>query len=227
MPATAEITAQQRLAVVKHLASGKPLDVVATIAHLDRSVVLDIGSSHGYPDTDKLGWAADVLAKKIDDEQKATITPAPERRTQTPVAATSTPAATGPPPLTKPDEIRVLLNTAKAHPSKRIQNAADRVFDSLDKVRALIREDEEKHAEKRKAAAAKAEARAEVERLEEQLREAKAKLRGKPAAAPKRNTAPKGEHPCRNDGCDRVFDTGQGRSLHERMKCEHRAEQAS
>lgn len=39
---------------------------------------------------------------------------------------------------------------------------------------------------------------------------------------------PKGEHPCRHDGCDRVYDTPQGRSLHERMKCEHRpAEEAS
>jgi hypothetical protein len=32
----------------------------------------------------------------------------------------------------------------------------------------------------------------------------------------RRNTAPRGEFPCRRDDCTRVLDTAQGRSLHER-----------
>jgi hypothetical protein len=78
--------------------------------------------------------------------------------------------------------------------------------------------------------AAREAARKDVERLERQLAEAKAKLRGAPtpkAETTPRNTAPKGIHPCRNEGCGRVFDTGQGRSLHERMKCDFRTEAAS
>lgn len=181
---TIEITQPLKLTILKHLASGKTADVVATIVKLPRDRVVDIASHHGYPDTEKLAWAADILAKKIEDSDKdASITERPDLtrtlRTQTAGAATSTPAA--PAPSTRPDEIRILLNTAKAHPSKRIQAAADRVFDQLDRVRALLREDQEKHAEKRAAAAAKAAARAEVERLEAQLAAAKAKLRGTPA----------------------------------------------
>lgn len=223
----ATVTDTKRLATLKHLASGKGLDVVATIVGLPKETVLDIGSRHGYPDTEKLAWAADIVEKKIHDG--ATDLPAGRPLPKTTGAAPTSPAAApvphpahAPEPLTRPDEIRVLLNTAKAHPSKRIQAQANRVFDAVDRLRELLREDEEKHAERRKADAAKAAARAEVERLEAQLTAAKAKLRGKPAAAKKSHPLTKGEHPCRNEGCDKVYDTPQGRSLHERMKCEHR-----
>ena len=227
--ARTSVTDERRLTTLKHLAGGKDLDVVATIVALPRETVLDIGSRHGYPDTEKLAWAADIIEKKIREtattipEQRPAPRPA-ARAPQTAGAATSTPTA--PAPITQPDEIRTLINTAMQHPSKRIQNAAGKVVDDIAKLRTLIREDEEKHAERRKADAARAAARAEVERLEQQLAAAKAKLRGdKPAPAtqqPAATTAPKVEHPCRNDGCDRVFDTGQGRSLHERLRCEHR-----
>lgn len=231
---TTDVTPQLKLTIIKHLAGGKTAEVVAAIVGIPRDRVVDIASHHGYPDTEKLAWAADILAKNIDDEAKGTITERPDlapriTRPQTAGAATSTPAA--PAPLTKPDELRILLNTAKAHPSKRIQAAADRAFDQLDRIRTLIHEDEEKNADKRRIAAEKAAARAEVEHLEEQLRAARAKLRDKtttpPSTQPRPTTAPKGEHPCRNEGCERVFDTGQGRSLHERMKCEHRVAAAS
>lgn len=224
---TQNVTPEQRLTVLKHLAGGKSLDVVAAIVNLKRETVLDIASHHGYPDRDKLSWAVDVLTKKPDDDQVASIPPAQhtERiaRPQTPAAAASSPvvAAAGP---AQQDEIRGLLDSARTHESKRIQRAAERVLEDLKKLRQLLRDDQAKHAERRRAEAAKAKAREEVERLEQQLAEARAKLRPKKSDAPKPRgtTAPKGEHPCRNAGCDRVFDTGQGRSLHERMKCEHR-----
>lgn len=194
MTDTATITPEQRLTVVKHLATGKNPDVVATITKLSRGAVVDIGSHHGYPDTEKLCWAADILTKKITDGDAPTEDPRRETRAQngTRVTTTSQPGVTASPvgtaQLTKPDEIRILLNTAKAHPSKRIQHAADRVFDQIGRLRDLIRDDEEKNAEKRRHAAEKEAARAEVKRLEEQLAEARAKLRGPKPDAPNAHT---------------------------------------
>lgn len=191
---TNTITPEQRLTVLKHLAGGKGLDVVATIARLPRETVLDIASHHGYPDKSKLSWAVDVLTKKLDDDQVASIPPAQhtERvaRPQTPAAATPSPvvAAGQPsPPPTQPDELpfAVLINIAKGNPSKRIQSAANRLLDDVDKLRQLLKADQEKNAKRREAQAAKAKAREEVKRLEQQLAEAKAKLRGTQPAAPK------------------------------------------
>lgn len=215
-----------KIAILKHLASGKDLVQTAAFTRVTVEQARQVANAHGFPDPDKMRWAIDHLTESASTSdltsKPAAVIPSPR------VSAMSshTPPATVT-PLTKPDEIRVLLNTAKSHPAKRIQNAADRCFDAIDTLKRMIAEDEEKHAERRKAEAAKAAARAEVERLEAQLREAKARLGRKQGNKVSRPTAPKGEHPCRNDGCDRIFDTGQGRSMHERMKCPHRAEAAS
>lgn len=233
---TTTFTPQQKLTLIKHLAGGKAPDVVAAIMGTTKDDVLAVARNHGYPDTAKLSWAADVMAKNLDTDQLPEKPLATGTRLQPRGEAVTSPVTPAQPatPITRPDEIRVLLNTAKDHPSKRIQSAADRIFDSLDRLRSLIAEDEEKNAAKRRAAAEKAAARAEVERLEAQLAAAKAKLRGKPAGAnattaptaaeAKKSTAPRGEYPCRNDGCDKVIDTPQGRGLHERQHCEHRPE---
>lgn len=227
---TTEITDELRLSMLKHLASGKDLDTVATITGKPRPLVLDVVSKHGYPD--RLDKGIDLLIAKIEKGRTAEIPEGSPPRVLRPVT-TSPSSITSPDarPVGPPDEIRVLLNTAKGHPAKRINNAADRAFDALDRLRTLLREDAEKHAAKRAAEAAKTAARAEVERLEAALREAKAKLRGSPgeitAPTTTRNTAPKGDYPCRNDGCDKHHDTPQGRSLHERRHCEHRAQSAS
>jgi Lsr2 protein len=186
MTSTQDVSSAQRITVLKHLAGGKDLDTVAAITSLSREVVLDVGSHHGFPHTDKLARAVEILTAKA-DEQAAAL---PERRPEparpaAPRSIPDAPSQQAPGPLTKPDEIRILLNTAKAHPSKRIQKAADKVFDDLDRLRALITEDEEKHAVRRAAEAEKAAARVEVERLEQQLRDAKAKLRGTTTTASK------------------------------------------
>lgn len=218
----------ERLQVVKHLAAGKSIDVTATITRLPKDRVLDIASHHGYPDREKLGKAAELMTARLDREATAL----PERAPEPLPRQISSPKPPPPDPsLTKPDEIRVLLNTAKAHPSKRIQNAANRVFDQIGKLRDLIAEDEQKHAAKRAESAAKEKARARIKALEAEIAAEKAKLRGKPVAsatdAPRATTAPKGEYPCRNEGCDEIKDTGQGRSMHERFHCPHRADVAS
>lgn len=214
---TATITPEERLTVVKHLAGGKSLEVTATLTHLDRSVVLDIGSHHGYPSVELLTRAVDLLEKKRDRETAPTEHPDPASvtRISRPVAVASTPAATGT-PLTRPDEIRVLINTAKGHPSKRIQAAGDKVIDAVDRLKTLLREDQEKHAAKRQQEAEKIAARAEVERLEQQLRAAKAKLRGGTTNKKLETSPSSGDHACEHDGCDRSFASSQARAMHQR-----------
>lgn len=240
---TSTLTPHQKLAVLRHLAGGKTADVTAAIMHTDKNTVIALAKNHGYPDTDKMAWAADIMAKNLDDAVRGSLPEGMSDRAAQAAAVDDTHASVSTPrpvatptaaatPITKPDEIRVLLNTAKAHPAKRIQNAANKVFDDLDRLRGLIREDEERNAEKRRIAAEKAAAKAEVERLEAQLRAAKAKLRGTkpPAATPASKPAVEhgpGEHACGNDGCDRTFDTKQGRVMHERLRCPHRPAAAS
>jgi hypothetical protein len=115
----------------------------------------------------------------------AASTPAPTGPTSPRPASTSPSSVTSPDarPVGPPDEIRILINTAKGHPSKRIQAQANKVLDALGRLRDLIAEDEAKHAARRAEDAQKAAARAEIARLEKQLADAKAKLRGaKPTA---------------------------------------------
>lgn len=187
---TTTLNKPQSVAALKHLAGGKTLEIVATILHTTRDDVFELARNHGYPDKDKLAWAADILEKKLDEADAIPEHPDPasvirgqqKGAPQTPPAGASTPSAGGP---TSPDEIRALINTGKGHPSKRIQSAADRVIDAVDRLKALIAEDHAKNAEKRRAAAEKEQARAEVARLKEQLRKAQAKLRGNRAPAKK------------------------------------------
>lgn len=202
-----QIAPEQRLTIVKHLAGGKPIDVVATIMKVDRGLIVDVGNLHGYPDLQKLSWAADVLADKLEEAEKATITerpdlepelskpapPTPMRRAAaSPAATSSAPVAGAPAVHARDDEIRVLLNTAKASDSKRIQNLANRIFDDVARLRDALTEQQHKAASKAAAKAAKDKTRAEIQRLEAQLREARAKLRGGTAspASTSRRMAP-------------------------------------
>lgn len=185
------LTAQQHFALIKHLASGKDPESVALIFKLTAFEVIEIAKNHGYPDSEKLQWAADILEKNLASGEQLPERPmaggtvvSTARPPQTPIM----PSTLAPP--VRPDEIRILINTAKAHPSKRIQAAGDRVIDGVNKLKELIAEDQEKNAEKRAAAEAKAAAQAEVKRLEAQLAAAKAKLRGNPAAVKKVAPAP-------------------------------------
>lgn len=194
---TTEITAQQRLTLVKHLAGGKTLPQVALIMRLPEPTVLDIASHHGYPKTEALTKAADILERNLNDDRRSGIpngTAAPLAVTRPARPSTTSPSSVTNPdarPVGQPDEIRVLINTAKSHPSKRIQAAGERVLDAVGRLRDLITEDQAKHAERRRADAAKAEQRAEVQRLERQLAAAKAKLRGTPTMTAEQGGGPR------------------------------------
>lgn len=213
------VTAEQRLTIVKHLAAGKDLDWVAAATRFDRSVVLDIASRHGYPDQSKLAWARDVLAEKAQQ-------PAPA---QTPAPAVAAPAVTRPAPGGTPQQqqptVGALIAAGRASGSKRITAQAERVAAGITKLgdmlaaeRAKIearREREQAKVEaRREREAAAARAREEVLRLEKELAAAREKLRGQPQ--PHRRPPRPGTHMCTIEGCDRTFDTSQGRSLHER-----------
>ena len=180
---TTEIGPTQRLTVLKHLAAGKGLDVTAAMTRLSRDEVLDIGGDHGYPRADRLQHAVELLTAAIEKSDKDAAISTSPLSTGTTLPASSPPARSEPAaphpaePLTRPDEIRVLLNTAKSSDAKRIQNLANRIFDDLDKLKALIADDQERHAAQRAAEHEKAAARAEVQHLQEQLAAAKAKLR--------------------------------------------------
>lgn len=182
-----EITDETRLTMLKHLASGKTLDDVATITRRPRPLVLDIVSKHGYPQSLDKGIA--LLTAKIEKDRRAEITegssiptdPAQRATVPRPLAVTHGPDHT-PMVVTRADDIATLLDTAKGHPSKKVQTQADRCLDAIDKLRTLIREDEEQNAAKRQAAADRAEARAEVDRLKAQLAAAQAALRSTTSA---------------------------------------------
>lgn len=193
-------TAAQKLTIIKHLAGGKPAAAVATIMSCTEADIIEVARNHGYPDTDKLAWAADILEKKIDAAQDESLAAKP--------MASEQPGAvrTRPGPVRSidavvqeqidrrtPDPTTTLLAEAKGHQSKRIQAAADRALDAIGKVRDLLREDQEKYAAKRQIEAEKAAARAEVDKLERQLAAAKAKLRGKPATKTSARASTSGE----------------------------------
>jgi plasmid stabilization system protein ParE len=111
------------------------------------------------------------------------------------------------PPVTTPtfhrDSLTEMIEKAKQLPTKSIASAARRVEDAIQRLRDVIADDDGKRA-----------ARREVERLEQQLADARAKLRGR-AGAPRARGAVIGEFP-RTKGCGRVCTSGPGRSAHER-----------
>ena len=204
---TTTITTSSRLTILKHLANGKSLETVAAITKLDRYEVLDVASHHGYPDLEKIAKAALLVADKIERDAIADRTP--PRRTSAPapteqprprpvpasaaVASTkpASPAPTTaasvlagertgtPTPLTRPDEIRVAINAGKQSDSKRVQALTNRILEQVDKLKTLLGEEQAKHEAARRAAAEKAALQEKRARLEKELAEVNAALRGK------------------------------------------------
>lgn len=85
-----------------------------------------------------------------------------------------------PVPLQTSSPIALLLEDASAHGSAKVRSLGTRIETQLDQLRALIAEHAETERKRRADEEAKRQARAEVARLEEQLRQAKARLRGTP-----------------------------------------------
>jgi pyruvate/2-oxoglutarate dehydrogenase complex dihydrolipoamide acyltransferase (E2) component len=123
------------------------------------------------------------------------------------------PAATA--PQSDPGPIGLLLEQATGHSVAKVRRLAEKIETQLDDLRRLVAEHAADEQRRQAEAAAKAAARVEVQRLEQQLAAAKAKLRGKPAtAAPRPAPTDSGSYDCRK-GCGRTFDRPQGRGKHE------------
>jgi transcriptional regulator with XRE-family HTH domain len=104
--------------------------------------------------------------------------------------------------------LALLLEQASGHGSKRVRGLADKIEGLLDDLRALISQDAEKE-----------QTRQEVARLERQLAEAKAKLRGGTVTAIRSGggsgSGRREPTPCRK-GCGAMPLGNQGRGVHER-----------
>jgi hypothetical protein len=211
-----------RLTVLKHLASGRDSDMVAAAMKMTRFDVIDIASQHGYPDPVKMAKAVTLITQRLQRDEEDALTETddaseghvPSHAAGTEVSNAGDSASTAElhdaetgaragrvwlgvgGPLPKPDEIRVLLNTAKTLTSfKRIERQTEKVLAEIARLRELVTAEQ---AKAEAAAAEKAErqsARAEIQRLEEQLRQAKARLRGAtaPKTAPTASTSRTGE----------------------------------
>lgn len=60
-----DITTATKITVLKHLVS-RGIYFAANVTGLTDAQVLDLASHHGYPDTDKMRWAIDLLTKDAD-----------------------------------------------------------------------------------------------------------------------------------------------------------------
>jgi multidrug efflux pump subunit AcrA (membrane-fusion protein) len=117
-----------------------------------------------------------------------------------------------------PIGIGLLLEQASAHSNPKVKRLGDKIEGLLSDLRALI-----------KASEADEQVRQEVARLERQLAEAKAKLRGGKVAAVRPisdGTANGRTTPMECRKCGKVCAGGQGRAAHERV-CQAQAVAAS
>jgi len=132
------------------------------------------------------GWARKTLPHAGD--------PPTRRPLSSPTAGASTPPAARPDlkattkagtfsepfPLVDDEQtarLRALINTAKGIPTRKVQRQLERALDALTSLQELITEHQKVEAARTRAEKEKAAARAEVDRLEQQLREARAKLK--------------------------------------------------
>jgi hypothetical protein len=170
--------------ILRELADGIHVAVVAEHVGLPRDRVIQAASAHGYPDRAKLAWAADIVAKGGDPTGAVPRT-----------GATSPVTAAAKTPTAAVDTLAALIHRAARSSSKRAQakgrqlaDLADRLTAQLDAetdaARQAAVEAARKAKEKAAKAAAQAAARAEVERLEAQLAQARSKLQRSSAVPP-------------------------------------------
>jgi hypothetical protein len=125
-------------------------------------------------------------------------------------------AHTAPVALVPTDARRTLVEQARTHSNKRVQNLGRRAEQLLSDLATLIADTAVDEQRKQAERAAKQKARADVERLQRELAAARAKLRGNTRTTPPPIARPAGDPlPCRK-GCGRTSPRPQGRAAHER-----------
>ncbi len=205
-----KITPATTVTILKHLVAGHDLNFVAGVTHLERGDVLDLVSSHGYPDVDKMAWAVDVLTKKAGE------VPAGASRTR---FKAFEPTVVKPTP---PADIVVratdsVLNLGKHSPKVRTRTLAAKIHTLLDDLTNRLADETAAREANLRAAKELVRNAARIAELEAELATLKGKTVRKPAKAKQTHTTRSvgnGGHPCPT--CPRIFDTGQGVSLHQR-----------
>lgn len=180
MPST-DVAPTDKITLLKLLAKGQPLPVVAAAVALTVDQVRDIASHHGYPDAHRMEWAIDVLSKKLDE---ANALPPAEHTTEQDIASargqhvrppsiringmgsapsgtTSAVAPPGPPPKAAPVHVpnptAELLDRAAQSDSKRIQALGVKIADLLGDLRTRLEEEEEQRRKREQQARKRAE----------------------------------------------------------------------
>lgn len=181
MPTTPSPT--QKVTVLKHLINDRNTDFITAATGLTRDQINDIKRDHGYPDVEKMKWAADILDKQADALPAATTanirpTAAPARPAPAPAASTDT-AARHP--------ILLNLDAAKASRRTRTVNLGAKIRGLLDQLATTLAD--ERRADEATAAKARedAEKKTRIAQLEAEL----AALKGKPAT----KSTPTGDGP--------------------------------
>ena len=105
-------------------------------------------------------------------------TAAAELEESAPGTSPSSSTSSTPQVMTRPDEIRVVLKAGKQSPSKRVQNLTTRILDQVDRLRELLKAEEDKAAAAREAAERKAALQRKRDQLEAELESVRAELKG-------------------------------------------------
>lgn len=165
------------------IADGGKLSAIADLTGLPKGEIVRIARESHY--------ALNVSSDRFQPAPQARPKPQGVVRPQTDAGAVSAPTAdasaepsAAPAPVSpiRPAH-RDLITEGKAHSSLRVQRAAVKAEVALKALAGMVESTRLEEAAKRAAENAKIEARAEVERLEKQLAQAKAKLRGPARAA--------------------------------------------
>ena len=172
------------------IADGGRLSAIADLTGLPKGEIVRVAREHHY--------ALNVSSDRFQPAPRSKPKPQGIVRPQTDagaagddpdggrtVASTSDarPAAAPASPVRPTPVLRDVIAEGKAHSALRVQRAAVKAEVALATLANLLDATREAEAAKRAAEKAKAAARAEVERLEKQLADAKAKLRGPARAA--------------------------------------------
>jgi hypothetical protein len=183
------LTPQGELTVLKLLAAGKDLEFVAAATTVQLGTVDALAREHGWPDRDKLSFAAVQLQASIDQaarnglQRYSTSTP-PRPHTPAPVQQVSKQTLAPAAEVSKPsveEFTRVVELAAKSHRAGT-RNKAKKLQQLLIDVRELVKEEAEHRLEEIQRARVEEEARREIAELEAQLAAAREKLRlGKPS----------------------------------------------
>jgi hypothetical protein len=206
---TIEITAATKVNMLKQLVAGHDLEFVATTTRIPRDTILDIVSTHGYPDHDRMAWAVDMLIQgsdKIPERPTASLntgTPldpaAPARAQSTgqrnPGFAVIAPATIAHIPPATAD----LLHQGKASPWIRTQNLAAKIHNLLGDLTARLADEQAAAEAKARVAHENALVASRIATLQAEIDKLKRKPARPATARAAKTAAPKTSDPTQTD----------------------------